>query len=69
MIDPITELKKEIQRARVTQNEFARQLGISPQFLSDILKGNRSPGTAVLERLGLEKRVIYRRIRNGAAAP
>lgn len=45
---------------RHTQPQLARRLGISAQYLHDILHGRREPGESVLEFLGLEKVVIYR---------
>lgn len=39
--------------------EYARQIGISPQYLSDIYCGRRDPGPAVLEYLGLQKTEFY----------
>ena len=35
----------------------AKQLGISPGYLSDLLKGHRQPGNKVLKALGL--RIVY----------
>lgn len=45
---------------RYDQLSLARKLGISAQYLNDILHGRREPGESVLEYLGLEKIVIYR---------
>ena len=66
MIDPITELKKRLEKSRLSQRELAQVLAISPQFLSDILRGNRQPGDAVLNYLGLERRITYVRKGNGS---
>jgi hypothetical protein len=41
---------------------LARSLEVSPQYLGDVLRGNRPPGISVLSPLGLEKIVTYRRI-------
>ena len=43
-----------------TAKEFAEELGISPQYLSDIYCGNRELGPAVLEALKLQRNVIYK---------
>lgn len=45
---------------RHTQLSLARKLGISAQYLHDILHGRREPGESALEYLGLEKVVVYR---------
>lgn len=42
-----------------SQKELADELGISPQHLGDMLKGNRMPGKALRRRIGIEKRVTY----------
>lgn len=37
----------------------ARAIGISPQYLSDILSGYRAPSERVCHRLGLRRMVVY----------
>lgn len=44
-----------------TQEEFAAQVGISYQLLSNILIGSRSPGQKILKFLKLVKEVSYRK--------
>lgn len=41
-----------------TQRAFAEEVGISQQYLCDLLQGRRTPGPAVLEYLGLEPAFI-----------
>ena len=48
-----------------SQKAFAGRLGISEQYLSDILKGRRQPGAKVLKFFGLERVVGYRRVDGG----
>ena len=43
----------------LTGTEFAKKLGISGSFLTEIYKGRRDPGEAILSQLGLSKRVLY----------
>lgn len=54
----IPELLRKRQGDR-TQLKLAEELGISPQHLSDMLKGNRMPGKALRRKMGIEKRVIF----------
>jgi transcriptional regulator with XRE-family HTH domain len=61
MLDPIEVLRKRLGDG--TQRELAGVLGISPQYLNDILSGHREPGPKLLEGLGLERIVTYRRKR------
>jgi hypothetical protein len=49
------------QQGEKSGREFAAELGITPPYLSDIYAGNRNPGPAVLERLGLTQETIYKR--------
>lgn len=42
-----------------THKAFADKVGISPQYLHDILAGKRSPGKAVLKFLKLQSVTLY----------
>lgn len=42
-----------------SQAETARRMGISPQYLSDILRGNREPSESVAKLLGYERGVVF----------
>jgi transcriptional regulator with XRE-family HTH domain len=44
-----------------SQAALARHLGVSPQYLGDVISGNRPPGESVLEPLGYERITTYRR--------
>ena len=60
-MDPIKILRRRI--AQSTLRAVARDLGISPAYLSDAMHGNRDPGPKILEALGLERIVTYRKIK------
>jgi transcriptional regulator with XRE-family HTH domain len=47
-----------------TQKDVAKDLGISPQYLSDILKGRREISAEVARRLGFERVVTFVRFGN-----
>lgn len=53
----------KILRARIetegSQMAVARNLGVSPQYLSDVLRRQREPGEKILEPLGLKRQVFY----------
>jgi len=54
--------KQVIRELKTRQGErslrqFARELGISAAYLSDVYLGRREPGPKVLQSLGLSKRV------------
>lgn len=54
--DLISLLKKK--QGERTASEFAREIGISPSYLSDIYLGRRAPGPSVLEFMGVEKTYV-----------
>lgn len=38
---------------------MAQELGISKQYLCDVLAGRREPGPAILEAMGIKRTVRY----------
>ena len=48
-------------KAVPTQAAFAKENNISPQYVNDVIKGRREPGPGVLDALGLEQVITYRR--------
>jgi hypothetical protein len=44
-----------------TMTAVAEELGISKQYLCDVLKLRRSPGPKVLAGMGLDREVTFRR--------
>lgn len=52
-MDPITLLKE--RQFGLSLRQYARQIGISAPYLSDVYRGNRRPGPKILKYLGLEK--------------
>jgi len=52
----VVEMLRKKQGKR-SLREFARDLGISAPYLSDIYKGRRNPGPTILEQFGLRKEV------------
>jgi transcriptional regulator with XRE-family HTH domain len=59
MINPIDELLK-LTKVK-TQRQVADDLGVSAQYLTDVLKDRRAPGKKILDGLGLERLIIYRK--------
>ena len=45
-------LKEELDERGVSQKDAASALGISPQFLSDVINGRRGVSTELARRLG-----------------
>jgi transcriptional regulator with XRE-family HTH domain len=55
--DDVLELIRK-RKGEKSLREFAKEIGITAPYLSDILKKNRSPGKTVLKFFGLEKKRI-----------
>lgn len=45
---------------RDSQAQFAREHGVSLQYLNDFLRGRRDAGKKLLQALGYEKVVVYK---------
>ena len=45
-----------------TRREAATALGLSVSYLADLLRGRRTYSTTVLDRLGLERRIVRRKL-------
>jgi DNA-binding transcriptional regulator YdaS (Cro superfamily) len=48
-----------------SQKAFAKQAGVSEQYICDIRRGRREPGAKILRYFGLERVVSYRRVDGG----
>jgi len=46
-------------RIEGSQKAAADKLGITPGYLSDLLRGNRKPGEKLLVKLGLKRTIVY----------
>ncbi len=64
MIDPIEELRRRVasgKDAGLSEAGVAVQLGITRQYLNDVLKSKRGIGPQLLDGLGLEARYFRKR--------
>lgn len=59
-MDILRVIRDEVNRAG-SQKDLAAKLGVSPTYISDVLNERKEPGEAILEPLGLERVVTYRR--------
>jgi hypothetical protein len=55
-------LKKLVSGCK-TQKDAAHKLGITPQYLCDILYGRRDISESVATSLGFERKVIFKKAR------
>jgi hypothetical protein len=56
-------LAKEMHSGDFTMKTWCAANGISPQYVVDVMRGRRSPGRKILDILGLEKIILYKRKR------
>lgn len=56
--DVVMILKRETDKAG-SQKAYAAAIGVSAQYLSEVLAGTRAPGEKILKALGLRKIVVY----------
>lgn len=57
------QLKKHMERQRErygTWLGWAKAIGVSPAYISDVWLGRRDPGAKLLDAMGLERVVEYR---------
>lgn len=52
-------LLREACKSAGGQKTWAETNHVSPQYVSDVLKGRRDPGSSICEALGYRKRVEY----------
>jgi transcriptional regulator with XRE-family HTH domain len=55
----VIELIKQRANEAGSQKALAQELGVSEPYLSDVLKGRRSPSENLLNRLGIRKVVEF----------
>lgn len=60
--DQVLSALRSAVTAKGSQKAAAEAIGISPQFLNDMLKGNRAVGGKALEYLGFAEITVYYRI-------
>lgn len=59
VVEDVIEVLKRQVITYSSQKAVAERIGISPQYLSDILQKRRGLSWKVLSFLGMEKRVVY----------
>jgi hypothetical protein len=48
-----------------TSRRLAAKMDVTHSHMSDVLKGTRAPGPSLLRSMGLERVVMYRKVRGG----
>lgn len=62
LVEVVNLIRQQIELCGNSQKTVAFNLGISPQYLSDILRYRREPGAKLLKAMGLRKRIVYQRV-------
>jgi transcriptional regulator with XRE-family HTH domain len=59
--DDVVELDEAVKEAQGDQNlrDYAKSIGYSASYLSQVSNSVRPPSEELLEKLGLERRTIY----------
>lgn len=60
--DAVLGLLRREADAAGSQGKLAEQLGVSPQYLSEVMRGKKEPGPAILAPLMLSREVRYRKL-------
>ncbi len=59
--DELTDLIRVAVQAAGSQRALARQWEVAPAYITDLLHGLRDPGPKILEAMGYERVVTYRK--------
>ena len=62
-LDEVLELLRRKCAEAGGQAAWAEAAGVSPAYVSDVLNKRREPGKSILDPLGLERHVAYRKRR------
>jgi hypothetical protein len=62
-LDALLKLLNRQVKDAGSQGAWAERNGVPPSLVSAVLRRERAPSTSILEALGLEKVVIYKRKR------
>jgi DNA-binding transcriptional regulator YdaS (Cro superfamily) len=65
--DVLALLARECEKAG-SQSAWAKAHGLSAPYVSDVLKRRREPGRGILDALGIEKVVTYRKAKPAGSA-
>lgn len=47
----------------IGQKQLAADIGVSAQYVCDVLQGRREPGQSICDGFGIERIVLYRRVK------
>ena len=55
--DEVNELLYRMVKRACSRSALAKEIGVSPAYIGDVLLGKRDPGPAILNVLGLRRQV------------
>lgn len=56
----VLQILRDLVAERGTQYSVANEIGVTPAYLSDVLRGARKPANKILEYLHLREEKIYK---------
>jgi hypothetical protein len=56
--DVVKQLQDEQKAKKLSLRSYAKSLRVSPSYLSDVYRGRRDPGPALLDHLELDRKVV-----------
>jgi hypothetical protein len=56
-MEPVAEIMRRVKASN--QSAVARDLGVSPAHINDVINGRRGPGKKLLRALGMVKHIVY----------
>jgi hypothetical protein len=56
--DVIKRLQDQQKAKKLSLRSYAKSLQVSPSYLSDVYRGRRDPGPALLDHLELDRKVV-----------
>lgn len=60
--DELVALIRAAVKEAGSQRALARQWSVAPAYVTDLLRGLRDPGPKILEAMGYERVVLYRKL-------
>ena len=59
--EEMTDLIRAAAQEAKSQRALAHKWGVSPSYITDLLQGLRDPGPTILDAMGYERVVFYRK--------
>jgi hypothetical protein len=68
LVDYVAEIRRYIRMNHKNMSHAARAIGVSPAFLSAVIRRNKKPSDKVMEAVGIERRTVVAYFRKAEPA-